>query len=214
MFLNKYRIQSAGAAYTLDIGFEPDTIEVWNSTKWATDGTKCKFYWHKGMTAGYALSEVADDTSINRAIETTNGFTVLETTSIDSGRGTISGISAASPAVITIGSTSGWTTGDHVRIRDVVGSTSALGSLLNDNLYKITVINSTTFSIATLDGASVSTVGLTYSSGGYAYNVTKTVTNEGSYRVTLGSTVVGANDDILFVSATQASSYKDVGDVA
>jgi hypothetical protein len=214
MFLNKYKLISGAAAYSLDIGFEPDTIEVWNATKWATDGTKVKFYWHKGMTAGYALSEAADDTSINRAIETSNGFTVASSTSIASNRGTISGISTASPCVITIGDTTGWVTGDRVRIRDVTGTTSALGSLLNDNLYSVTIINGTTFSLQTLDGSAVSTVGLTYSSGGYAYNISKEVSNEGSYRVTLGSTIMGADNDQIFIECRQADKSVDLGDVA
>ena len=65
------RFQSAGAAHTFEIGFMPTKVTITNHTKWATDGTQVKFYWHEGDAQASALAEVADDTSINRAILTT-----------------------------------------------------------------------------------------------------------------------------------------------
>lgn len=54
----------------------------------------------------------------------------------------ITGASQANPCVITVASTAALTTGDWIMITAVVGMTQ-----LNDKLYKITVVDGTTFSI-------------------------------------------------------------------
>ena len=161
--INKYRIQSAGSAYNLDVGFVPDTVEVWNYTKWATDGTKVKFYWHKGMTAAYALAEICDDTGVNRSIETSNGFTEYDSSSFTDNSRTVSGITAANPGVVTITGSIGATASaagawfgidqitdstkpfaDSVKFDDIGGMTELNG------LYPIRIkswLSSTTFSL-------------------------------------------------------------------
>jgi len=211
--MEKYRIQSGGAAYSLDIGFEPDTIEVWNYTKWETDTKVVKSYWHKGMTEAYAINEICEDSSANRSISTSNGFTVATTSSVTTNRQTVSGITQANPGVLTVTSTSGWTDGDKVRLRDIGGMVE-----LNDNLYEVVVIDSTTFSLKDAAGDDVDTTGYTTFAAGsclnYAFNISKKVDNSGTYRVTLGTDVVGANDDVLWVSAWQADNYTNKGDVA
>lgn len=76
---------------------------------------------------------------------------------------TITGATAASPVVITSAG-HGLTTGQYVAIAGVVGMTQ-----LNGNRYKVTVINSSTFSLASTSGTA--TDGLlfgSYSSGGTA----------------------------------------------
>jgi len=69
----------------------------------------------------------------------------------------ITGASEADPCVITVASTAALTTGDWIMITAVVGMTQ-----LNDKLYKVTVINGTTFSLDGID----STGYTTYSSAG------------------------------------------------
>ncbi len=58
----------------------------------------------------------------------------------------ITGASQANPCVITVADTSALSTGDMIRITSVVGMAE-----LNDKLYKITVINATTFSLDDID---------------------------------------------------------------
>lgn len=210
----KYRIQSAGAAYTLEnIAFVPETIEVWNYTKWASDATKVKFYWHRGMADGYALSELCSDTEANRAIEAANGFTIETGYDLETETKAVSGITAANPPVATVVSTTGWTTGDQVMFHDIGGMVE-----LNGNTYKITVINGTTFSLQTLAGDNVDATGYTAFAAGtelnYCHNLNITTAADGGYNVLLGSTVMGANDDVLFVEIRAADQYVNVGDVA
>jgi len=69
----------------------------------------------------------------------------------------ITGASQADPCVIIVADTSALTTGDMIVITDVMGMTE-----LNNKLYKITVINATTFSLDNVD----STGYTTYTSAG------------------------------------------------
>ena len=204
--IEKYSLTSGGAAYTLEIGFEPDTVEVWNYTQWAVDTKVAKSYWHKGMTTAYSLNEICEDTSTNHSTSTTNGFTVLSTTSWIDNNTVISGATAANPVVLTITSHP-WTAtdnGDKLRIRDIVGMVE-----LNDNLYAMTYINANSVSLD-VDGTGFTS----YSSAGVAYNVSERVYATGSYRVTLGTDVVGANSDLMFVEARMANnSTSALGDI-
>lgn len=77
---------------------------------------------------------------------------------------TISGITAANPAVVTTSGAHGYSTGDEVIIEGVAGMTE-----INGGVFSITVLTSTTFSLQTLAGSNFDSSGFTaYSSGGYA----------------------------------------------
>jgi len=212
--IRKFRMQSAGTAYNLELGFIPETVEVWNYTKWETDATKVKFYWHRGMAAGYALSELCEDTAANHAIETTNGFTVLSNDSFSTGNQTVSGITQAEPPVVTVTSTSGWSDGDIVEFHDIGGMVE-----LNNNRYSVTVINSTTFSLQNIaTGDNIDASAYNAFAAGSELNIAKNLNiatdNAGFYGITLGTTVVGANDDVLYIEAKSADTYSNLGDVA
>lgn len=210
-----YTIQSGGAtAYNLETGFHGEKIEVTNRTKFASDGVKMGFKFYRSMADGAALSEIADDTGINRAIETSNGFTPIaySQSAYAGAPTTISGVSAASPAVVTTSAAHGYTTGQTVRVRGIVGDMGT--SLLNDNLYKITVLSTTTFSLQDLRGANIDTSGLTYTSGGQIYNITEPAYNENYIGYTLGTTIMGASADFLEVEVEQGDQYKNIGSVA
>lgn len=201
----KFRLTSGGAAYNLDVGYESTEVEVINETKWATDGTKVKFTWHKGMANGYALSEIADDTGINRAIETTNGFTPYDESAVTANYQTVTGITSANPGVVTVASTTGWSAGDAVRFQDIVGMVEL--NKTGRPIYIKEILGATTFSIE--DTSSYTA----YTSGGTVYNLSKDVTAEGFKGITLGSTVMGVDGDILSITAKLADFYKDLGDI-
>lgn len=80
---------------------------------------------------------------------------------------TVSGITQADPAVVTVASTADLTTGDTVTLSEVVGMTE-----VNGNSYTITVVNGTTFSLDSTD----STGFTAYSSAGLARRSGGTVT--------------------------------------
>jgi hypothetical protein len=97
----------------------------------------------------------------------------------------ITGASQADPCVITVADTSALTTGDWIMITVVVGMTE-----LNNKMYKITVINGTTFSLDGID-----------SSGYTAWDSAGTITygnwyaaNESTAMKTFTSSDLGATD--------------------
>jgi len=202
----KFKLTSAGTAYNLDIGFEPNTVTVWNYTQWETDTKTVKHYWHKGMADAYALTEITEDDGLNRAITTTNGFTLYDTSAVTGNYQTASGITAANPAVVTITSTTGWTAGDAVRFKDLDEMVE-----LNDTAkpyYIKEIIDGTTFSLD-LDASSY----VAETTGGTVYNLSKVVEAEGFKGITLGTSVVGAADDILYIRAELSDTYVDLGSV-
>ena len=202
----KFKLESGGAAYNLDVGFEATEMVVWNATKWASDGTKVLFYWHKGMASGYALSEIADDTGINRAIETTNGFTPYDTSAVTANYQAASAITKANPGVVTVASTTGWVAGDALRFQGL----SEMVELNNTAkpIYIKEILNATTFSLD-LDTSSYTAE----ATGGTVYNLSKAVTADGFKGMTLGTTVMGADGDELYITAKLDSMYRHLGDI-
>ena len=204
----KFKLESGGAAYNLDVGFEATTVTVWNATKWATDGDKVMFYWHKGMASGYSLSEVADDTGINRAIETSNGFTPYDTSAVTGNYQTIADVTKANPGVVEITSTTGWAVKDAVRFAGIASTEMPELNNTAKPFYIKEIVDGTKFSID-FDTSSY-TAAVT---DGTVYNLSKTVEAEGFKGITLGSTVMGADGDILYIKAVLDDWNVDLGDV-
>ena len=202
--VRKFKLTSGGVAYNLEIGFVPETVTVWNATKWETDGTKVLFFWHRGMADAYSLSEVADDTAINRVIDTTNGFTPYASSSVNDAQEVISGATQANPCVLTVVSSSGWAVNDTVRIRSIAGMTE-----LNGNIYKIKAIGDSTHVTLDVDASGFSA----YTSAGVVYNLSVNVVDSGFTGITLGTTVMGADSDVLHIEAVGADEFTDLGDI-
>lgn len=206
--INKYKFTSTGAAKEIEVGFEPDTIEVFNATKFATDDAVAKSYFHKGMSAGTALNEITTNDELVRSISATNGFTVSSSSSYSSNQSAVSGITKANPAVVTVASTSGWTTGDVVRLKNVAGMTN-----VNNVDYKIVVIDGTTFSLQDMNGNAIDSSAFedyVASADDAAVNLSLKVVDNGGYKVSLGTDVCGADGDVLFVSCTKAFINENV----
>ena len=212
-FQRTFKLTSAGVAYNLDVGFVPTRVKILNYTKWATDGTNCEFEWVYGMGDGYALAQASDIASLDRSIITSNGVTVYNTDSITANYASVSGITAANPPVVTTSAAHGFTTGHRVRFANVGGMTEVNQT---SEPYKITVASTTTFSLQDKDGVNVDGTGFTtYTSGGEAYDITKEVNDAGFKGVTLGTSVIGADSDVLYVECFMDDlGVKDLGDIA
>ena len=204
--MQSFKLISGGAAYNLDIGFTATKVEVYNQTKWATDGATVHSVYNAGMPAGYALVEKCEDTSSDKALVTSNGFTPYSTSAVNSNQKSISGITQANPAVVTVGSTAAWASAQSVRISGVVGMTE-INNL--NKPFEIEILSSTTFALKGID----STAFGAYSSGGTALNMSVDTTASGFTGITLGTSVVGADGDVLEVHAYGADNFQDLGDI-
>ena len=140
----------------------------------------------------------------------------------------ITGASQADPCIITVVSTAALTTGDWIMITDVVGMTE-----LNDKMYKVTVINETTFSLDDIDSsgyapwssAGTSTYGKWYTANEATAMKTFTSGNAGATdhwgatgvaalmaEVTMGFKVGGALGQRMGSGANQVLSEATSGD--
>lgn len=196
-----------GTAQTLELGFVPDKVMVYNLTKLAVNppnnAEPAESRWLSGMAAASANQTVytAGAPAVNYI--TSNGITAFDTgADWDTTQATISGASKANPCVITANS-HGFSTGDTVTISGVVGMVQ-----LNTNRYIITVINANSFSLSDLFGNAVDSSSYsTYTSGGIANKISTDATppgnqyDTGSAGVILGTDVIGATNDVMFWEA-------------
>lgn len=204
---------SDGAAYNLTLPFVADKIEWFNYTKYATNSQNLSGVWFRDFPAGDALIVARGTTDLTSTLETTNGVTDASTAGgfVDQ-HVTITGITTATPAVVTAAS-HGLVDGDRVVITKVVGT---IGPEVNNQTFVVDVLSSSTFGLYDVYGLPITTVG-SYTSGG---QLTKTgpelgiVDNPPSYIYTLGTAVVGNNDDVIYFVAYKFNGYWNLGDTA
>lgn len=206
-------LQSAGAAYTLALPFMPDKFEWYNYTKFGTDTNNIQGVWFRDFPAGDDLIIARGTTNLTSTLETTNGITNASTAGgFTNQHVTITGATTATPCVITAAS-HGLADGDRVVITKIIGS---IGQELNNNTYVVDVLTANTFALYDVYGLPITTVG-SYTSGG---QITKTgpsldvQNNPPTYQLTLGSAVMGADNDVIYFVATQFNNYVNIGDVA
>lgn len=205
--------QSDGAAYNLTLPWVPDKIEWFNYTKYATNSNNCQGVWFRDFPAGDALIIARGTTDLTSTLETTNGVTNASTAGgFTNEHVTITGITTATPAVVTAAN-HGLVDGDRVVITKVIGT---MAQEINNNTYVVDVLSSSTFALYDVYGVPITTVGA-YSSSG---QITKTgpelgvVDNPPSYIYTLGTAVVGADNDVIYFVAYKFNSYWNLGDAA
>lgn len=167
-------------ARNLNVGFEPVKVEIWdlttpNAFEWTTDMADASYF-----TLG------------TLAYTTSNGVTPLsQSTAVGA---TISAISAANPAVITVDDTAtfGYAAGDTIKVTGVADDLT--GTTLNGD-YTIASITATSITTGTNTSSGYSA----YVSGGHAIRVSDTngdaipIENLAIQGVTLGTGCVGAN---------------------
>ena len=205
--------QSDGAAYDLVLPWQADKIEWFNYTKFATNSNNIQGVWFRDFPAGDALIIARGTTDLTSTLETTNGITNASTAGgFTNQHVTITGATTATGCVISADS-HGLVDGDRIVITKVVGT---IGPELNNQTFVVDVLSSSTFGLYDVYGLPITTVGA-YTSGG---QLTKTgpelgiVDNPPSYIYTLGTGVVGADNDVIYFVAYKFNAYFNLGDTA
>lgn len=208
-------LQSAGAAYNLILPWQADKLEWYNYTKFATNSNNLQGVWFRDMPAGDALIISRGTTDLSSVLETTNGVTIANLAGgfTDQHR-VISGITTATPGVVTTSTAHGLIDGDRVVITKLLGN---IGLELNNQTYLVDVLSSTTFGLYDIYGVPITVVGTYSASGG---QITKTGPELGivdaapTYRLTLGTAIMGADNDVIYFQASKFNAYFNLGDVA
>lgn len=143
---------STGAAKAIYLPFQPQMVEVWNYSSFATPAQNGvpRGYWDAGMGQGYAVIDAFNATPVlTTDVITSNGISTFSAgLSLQYGSTIqISGITKASPAVVTTGSAHGYSTGDVVVFQGLFQSATTGMPQLSNMPFVITVTGATTFTI-------------------------------------------------------------------
>ncbi len=221
-------LQSAGAAYDLTLPFFPDKFEWFNYTKFATNDNNIQGVWFRDFPAGDALIISRGTTDLSSILEATNGITDASTEGgFYDEHLIINAITTATPGVVTTTTDHNLSDYDRVVITKVIGTAAAE---LNNHNFVVRVLSATTFGLYDVYGVPVTVVGAYTSSGqvtkvGPALGDPSQPTSPAvphraiidyppTYILTLGSAIMGADNDIIYFTAWQFNNYVNIGDVA
>jgi hypothetical protein len=221
-------LQSGGVAYSLTLPFFPDKVEWFNYTKYATAATNISGVWFRDFPAGDALITAMGATNLAGVLEVTNGVT---NASLPGGftneHLVISGLTTATPGVVTTTAAHNLSNLDRVVITKVIGT---VAPEVNNKTFVVQVLSATTFALYDTFGLPIAIVGAYASSG----QVTKSnpalgdVTQPTSpavphkaiidypplVKLTLGTAIMGADNDKIYFVAWKFNNYVNLGDVA
>lgn len=143
---------STGAAQIVQLPFQPDAIEMWNYSSFATPANHGVpyAYWDKNMGQGFAVEEVFNATPVlSTDIVSTNGFSSFAAGQLLQYGAAIqiSGITKANPAVVTTGSNHGLASGDVVILTGLAQSATTGMQQIAGIPFTVTVTGATTFTI-------------------------------------------------------------------
>ena len=205
-------LQSDGSAYNLILPWQADKLEWYNYTKFATDSQSQQGVWFRDFPGGDALIINRQTTTLTSTLEATNGVTIANVAGgVTALQHTITGITTATPAVVTSAS-HGFVSGDRVVITKVIGT---MAQEVNNKTFVVNYLTANTFGLYDVYGVPITTVGA-YSSSGQA---TLTGPSLGivdapvQYILTLGSAVMANDNDIIYFVATKFNSYWNLGDI-
>lgn len=226
-------LQSAGVLYNLPLPFQADRFDWFRYTAFGTPGILGQGVWFRDFPAGDTLTlrSIADNgatAETSQLLETTNGITVANLAGgFTDQHLVISGISGpATPPIVTTSTDHHLTDGDRVVITKVIGT---MAEQINNNTYVVKVLAVNTFSLYDTFGIPISIAG-TYTSSGQVTKivpflgdvnqpVSPAVPHKGIinyppiYRLALGTSVMGADNDIIYFTAWQFNNYVNIGDV-
>jgi hypothetical protein len=143
---------STGAAKVINLPFQPDAIEMWNYSSFATPAQHGVpyAYWDSAMGQGYAIEDVFNATPVlTTDIVTANGFSTFAAGQMlqYGARIQISGITKANPAVVTTASAHGYASGDVVIFQGLYQSATTGMPQIAGIPFTVTVTGATTFTI-------------------------------------------------------------------
>lgn len=226
-------LQSGGIAYNLTLPFLPDRFDWFRYTAFGTAGTLGQGVWFRDFPAGDSLilrsiadNGVTGNTSL--LLETTNGITDA---TVPGGfyneHLVITGITTATPGVVTTSANHNLSDNDRVVLTKIIGTAAAQ---LNNNTYVVRVLSATTFALYDVYGIPITVVGA-YSSSGQVTKIGPLLGNplqpvSPAYphkaiidypplvQLTLGTSIMGADNDVIYFTAWQFNDYVNRGDVA
>lgn len=143
---------STGAAKVINLPFQPQLVRLFNYTAAATPAQHgVPFaYWQSGMGQGFAMEQVFNATPVlTTDIVSANGFSTFSAGQLlqYGAQIQISGITKASPAVVTTGSAHGYSSGDVVIFQGLYQSSTTGMPQICGMPFTVTVTGSTTFTI-------------------------------------------------------------------
>ncbi len=221
-------LQSAGAAYDLTLPFFPDRFDWFRYTTFGTNDINIQGVWFRDFPAGDALIIRRGTTDLTSVLETTNGFTNASTAGgFYNEHLVISGLSTATPGVVTTTTPHSLSDNDRVVITKLIGTAAPE---VNNKTFVVRVLSSTTFALYDTFGVPVPIIGA-YSSSGQVTKIGPLLGNPDEpvspavpHRaiidypptaiLTLGSAIMGADNDIIYFTAWQFNNYVNRGDVA
>lgn len=226
-------LQSGGVAYNLTLPFLPDRFDWFRYTNFGTAGSLGQGVWFRDFPAGDSLilRSIADNgatANTSLLLELTNGIT---NSSIAGGfyneHLVITGITTATPGVVTTSAAHNLSDFDRVVLTKIIGTAAPQ---LNNNTYVVKVISATTFALYDTFGLPIPVVGA-YTSGGQVTKIAPALgdpsnpTRPGTphraiidyapvAQLTLGTSIMGADNDLIYFTAWQFNNYVNRGDVA
>ena len=143
---------STGAAQVVNLPFVPDTVQIWNYSSFATPANHGvpEAYWDVVMGQGYAIEKVFNATPVlTTDYVTSNGISTFTAGQLLQYGAAIqiSGITKASPAVVTTGSNHGLASGDVVILTGLAQSATTGMQQIAGIPFTVTVTGATTFTI-------------------------------------------------------------------
>ena len=242
-----YKFISAGTAHTFQFNWQPDKVVFNNLSDWVATaaGLPISTWWRDQTAAGDAYQQVVIDSaagsSFNFKTETTNGFTVADLPGGQAtSHATIVDITQADPCVVEHSAFT-FQTNQIVRFTDLgeIGPGVASHGMgpLNNNRYRIVVIDSTHFSLKdVITGEPIDSSAFpAYVSGGRLTLETHVISLNNpqvlpysnlnpydpnpfqydpvTYRLTAGTAVMGSDGDIFNIEVYKFGQIIDLGDL-
>jgi hypothetical protein len=148
----KGHFTSTGAAKVINLPFQPDAVEMWNYSSFATPAQHGvpEAYWDVDMGQGFAIEKVFNSTPVlTTDIVTSGGISTFAAGLLlqYGAQIQISGITKADPAVVTTGSAHGLKSGDVVILTGLEQSATTGMQQIAGVAFTVTVTGATTFTI-------------------------------------------------------------------